>query len=920
MLLLDFAFQHLRRHWRLNTAALLGLTLAAALLASLPIYAAAISARELNQSLDAANHAERSLLLTGDRYTFNNDVDKRLRENLGALFKDRLEVRQSVLEADPLPPDSQIGDAPLAITSLRAYSFDKLSTMVRVLDGQFPDPIRLSDFDDPLRPPPVPAIIGAHAADAAGVKIGDRLMGSDGFHGYDLDIVGIAEPLDPQDDLWGGDLSPFELEVDAANPNQDAITLPLIVASGSMRTTSPITFRNIFPHEVLWRIVLNQRLVNPGNAAQVRSILMNIQTQLATEGATVSTGMIQIVADYLAQLSRVRMTLFLLSAQAFAFGLYTLGMLASFILDRSQIELATLSGRGASAWQIVWIFAVENLVLALPAALLLGPGLALAGMHLWGRAAGEMLPPGLPGEAWVLSGIATGLGWLALVLPVFSVARGHTLRWQQMRSRPPQLSTVQRFYLDLLLLGFAGLLWWQLNQSGSFVVRRLGTAQLADPLLLLGPTLLLIATAMLFLRLFPLLLRLVARLFQRLRGLTLPLGLHRLARDPLKPSRVVLLISLTVGLVLFTDIFQRSLTYSQTEMAHYLSGADLRVSLVPGDQQSDQPVPDVNDLTQELATLPGVRVISPVFRRAVRTEDGRTIQSVAVDPATFAQVARYPVGITQLRLPTVMNALQPGTEEVVAAVFSPSALPSQKGIGDESSLNFAGRRLSLGVHGIISNFPTLSGPFVLLSLPDLNAQMDLDALGAQKRGSWEAWLAVDPNQYENLVRHPALTGRILDGAQVRLRAMRSDAQAQGVAGALRLNALALALLSVAAFALVHYFAAQGRIKEFGVLRAMGLTAKQLLNLLITEGVLVTALGLVAGTIIGYGMARVMIPYLSQALSESLAGLTIESIIVDWPAIARLYLLLITLYGAALALLLLVLMRAGIHEALRVGDE
>jgi ABC-type antimicrobial peptide transport system permease subunit len=137
---------------------------------------------------------------------------------------------------------------------------------------------------------------------------------------------------------------------------------------------------------------------------------------------------------------------------------------------------------------------------------------------------------------------------------------------------------------------------------------------------------------------------------------------------------------------------------------------------------------------------------------------------------------------------------------------------------------------------------------------------------------------------------------------------------------LRLNALALALLSVAAFALVHYFAAQGRIKEFGVLRAMGLTAKQLLNLLITEGVLVTALGLVAGTIIGYGMARVMIPYLSQALSESLAGLTIESIIVDWPAIARLYLLLITLYGAALALLLLVLMRAGIHEALRVGDE
>jgi hypothetical protein len=45
----------------------------------------------------------------------------------------------------------------------------------------------------------------------------------------------------------------------------------------------------------------------------------------------------------------------------------------------------------------------------------------------------------------------------------------------------------------------------------------------------------------------------------------------------------------------------------------------------------------------------------------------------------------------------------------------------------------------------------------------------------------------------------------------------------------------------------------------------------------------------------------MIPYLSPALVEPLAGVAIERIVVDWPAIARLYVGLMTLYGSALAL-------------------
>jgi putative ABC transport system permease protein len=903
MSLFSLALRHLRRHWRMNIAVLLGLTLAVALLASLPVYAVAVAARELDQDLQEARPTERNLLISGTRYTFNDELYEQLRASLGEPFQDRLVVRQATLAADPLSPAELKQHK--AVSFLEVNSFDKLSDMVRLVEGRLPDQIRLEEAL-PDRPAPVEAIIGAGAAELTGYGVGDRLTANNAFHR--LDIVGIVEPLDPYDDIWGEDLSAFSIAIDTSDPNVDTVTLPLIIASTSMR--SNFKFVPIFRHSVLWRILLNHKALSVDNAQAFHADLINLQTQLGTRYATISTGLVRILADYLARLSHVRTTLFLLIAQAFVFVLYSLTILTSFVLERSQTELTTLSGRGASAWQITLVFALEYLILAFPAALLLGPVLAGSAMRLWVASSGENVTVMLPRESWLLSGLSAGLAWFALVVPVYPAARRDVPRWQGMRSRPPRLSVAQKLYFDLFLLATGALLYWQLNQSGSFVARRLGDTKLADPLLLVGPSLLLVAVAMVILRLFPYFLQLMAWAFQRLRGLMLPLGFQRLARDPLKPSRVVLLISLASGLILFTNSFGDSLSHSQEEMAHYLAGADLRVSL-------DQPTRLSID---QLTGLPGVLTVASVFRTTVQTESGQPIHLFAVDPSTFDQVARYPASLTDLKFTALMRVIQLDFEPTateVPAVFSYSALPGANKVGDLVLLNLAGQHIPLGVRGSINNFPTLSGSFVIVSLAALEARA---GLGDRLSGTREAWMSIDPAHRQDLIRHPTLNQRILGDTQVELHTLRSDALAQGMSGAFRLNTLTLALLSVAAFMLVSFFAAQGRVLEFGVLRAMGLSLRQLLELLVTEGVLVIALGLVAGTFIGYGMVQIMIPYLSQALSASLAGTTIKEILVDWPAIARMYLLLIACYGLALLLLLLVLLRAGVHQTLRIGDE
>ncbi|MGD2178708.1 MAG: hypothetical protein PVG71_12900, partial [Anaerolineae bacterium] len=436
--MIDLTLRHLTRHWRLNMAVLLCLTLASALLASLSSHGAATAARELKQSLAEARPAERSLLITGNRYTFSEALYESLRGRLGIVLKDRLVIRHVTLLADRQPSPEEI-DQKQTVALLEVYSFNKLSENVDLIEGRLPDQVRLNEASGSLRPPPIEAVIGVRAAEQSGYSVGDRLTATKTFHR--LDIVGVVAPLDVQADVWGEDLSAFAVVTDTTDLKADQLALPLMIAPGSMRSNYPEA--PIFWHDVTWRVTLNHHLISPDQAESLRSGLINFETQSATVRARTDTALIRILAEYLARLSRVRMMLLLLTAQTLIFVLYTLTALASVVVDRSEVELATLSARGASAWQITRVTGLGNLILALAAAVLLGPGLALGGMHLWGNSTGQAVPGGLPAEAWLLSGVAAGLGWVALVLPVFVAARRNATAWQDTRARPPEASAVQ---------------------------------------------------------------------------------------------------------------------------------------------------------------------------------------------------------------------------------------------------------------------------------------------------------------------------------------------------------------------------------------------------------------------------------------------------------------------------------------------
>ena len=131
-----------------------------------------------------------------------------------------------------------------------------------------------------------------------------------------------------------------------------------------------------------------------------------------------------------------------------------------------------------------------------------------------------------------------------------------------------------------------------------------------------------------------------------------------------------------------------------------------------------------------------------------------------------------------------------------------------------------------------------------------------------------------------------------------------------------MGGLLVRLIPFGALALVLalFFAARGC--EFWILRAMGVSPRQWRALWILEGAAVLLLGLATGALLGLGLAWMMIPHFAEILPEFTPG----TVRAGWPAVARAYLVLGAVYGAALAVLWPILGRAQPYRALGTKEE
>ncbi|MYA53327.1 MAG: ABC transporter permease, partial [Dehalococcoidia bacterium] len=435
---------------------------------------------------------------------------------------------------------------------------------------------------DPSRRPTIEVWMSATAARQLGVGPGDTFdlqpFWREDVDPVEITIAGLVAPNDPTEDYWFGNST--RLVVDTTRWP----TYPFIIDERTFVEVLAPYLPSIDGTFETFGFIDSER-VNSRNAERVklnlRALDRAIRAQL--ELSVLDTELADVVAEYQEKLFFTRLPLFALMLLIVGIALYYLVLVATMLVERQAGEIALLKSRGAGLGQIMTVYLIEGSALTV-FAVVLGPLLASGVIRLLGPtppfsdlSQGQLLRVALTPEAFGMAALGAVLALVALLWPAYRASGASMVHYKQSLARPAKQPLFLRYYLDLVLVGVGAFLFYQLRQRGSLVTENLFGDLSADPLLLVSPALFMLMIALVFLRLFPVVLGVASWALRGLSGATILLGLWRMVRSPLHYSRLILLLLLATSVGMFAAGFRATLDRSFEDRAAYEAGAAGRV-------------------------------------------------------------------------------------------------------------------------------------------------------------------------------------------------------------------------------------------------------------------------------------------------------------------------------------------------------
>lgn len=782
---------------------------------------------------------------------------------------------------------------------------------------------------------PVEVMINWRMAEETGIQLGEHYLVEDERRRDEfrqpVEVVGVWRARNANDPYWF--VHPDSLENVLLVPEQ-TYTSRILPQGPRARA------------QTLWYLTLNgDRIRNadvPGLIRRIVQVTRHSDEVLPGVKLPVSPrqGMEQ-------QYERVRLltvSLTVFSLPILALIGYFIIMIAALVVQRQQGEIAVLRSRGASRAEVLGIYLLEGLLLgivALLAGTLLGPYTAT--LMGWTRSFLSFVPRNDVTVSISRDVIRVGMWVIALmiaasVLPALGSSAHTIISYKQNRARTLGRPIWQRLYIDLLLLVPAWYGYYQLKVRGTIsILGRENPAgdPFSNPLLVLAPMLCQIALALVSLRLFPLLMSLVSWLIGRLPGVSALLALRYLTRSSRAYIGPVLLLILTVSLATFTASMAETLDSHLHDQVHYEVGTEVRISDFGQDSQrqttpgapppsaplADEPRWSFLPVTEYLK-LPGVTAATRVTRSSgeARTTDSTDAATVlGIDRLDFPGAAHWRADYADQPLGALMNAL--GANPAGILVSRDYLNEHALGIGDRITieLNDVGDPVEVPfvIAAAVDLFPSVyreDGPFFVANAEYLFEQ-EGDVF------PYEVWLNVVPgttlDQIRAGINSLRLPSIISDDSPNTILVAQERPERQGLYGLLSVGFLGSALLTGLGFLFYALVSFQQRFIELGMLRAIGLSIRQMLVLLIWEQFLVITTGIVLGTAIGVWVSRLFIPFLQVGGEHAQSPPFIVHI--AWDQVQIVYLIFTVLLVLALSIVAVFLVRMKIFQAIKLGE-
>ena len=723
---LRIAVRRLNGNRRLMAAVAIGVILAVALMASTVIYRGALRQLGLQTDLSRVPDAEIDVRVLNSAHGLARGlsdesfatIDRRLRlpsDYISESIKSLTSATFFMTELGETPPDQDPRDRG------RVLYFEGVRDKVELVDGRWP---AAGGAATPDAPPTIEVAIGQRAAEAGGFELGTQRAihpsWQDDTAPITVEVVGIVSPIDYTDRYWGVRRDHFQVPTETTDAF--AFFAPRETLVDTMAGYLPTLRARLEVLAMIDRQAFTSDLAADA-ALRFRGAFEAITKEI--ERTRIETEIVKTLDAYETKEFFSSIPLLVLTLQIVGIVLFYLVLVSTMVVERQSAEVALLKSRGAGLWHIMAISAIEGLLLV-ALGLGLGPlvaqeAIALLGFSpaFEGLTGGARLSVELTGETFIWAGIGAALAFVALLWPAWRSNRATVVHYVRSTSRPQDKPAFQRYYLDLVVVGVGALLFFQLQESGSLVTEDLFGGLDQDPLLLIAPAVFVVAVAVLFLRLFPLLLSAFAWVARQVGGASMQMVLWHLTRAPVQPGRLALLLIMATSLGMFGGTFGATLDRSFDDRAAYESGAALRLADIRSGGASAQM------LEADLADAPGIAAMSQVVRangsytRGVLDVTDATV--LGVDPESFRDVLWYRDDFAVDGIGNLLSRLEAPTVEV-AELSVPAAaryigvwiwLPNSRGALSPTIRvqNAEGRYRDVGLQGLPRGARGFGGAF-----------------------------------------------------------------------------------------------------------------------------------------------------------------------------------------------------------------
>ncbi|MEL6874394.1 MAG: FtsX-like permease family protein [Pseudomonadota bacterium] len=322
-------------------------------------------------------------------------------------------------------------------------------------------------------------------------------------------------------------------------------------------------------------------------------------------------------------------------------------------------------------------------------------------------------------------------------------------------------------------------------------------------------------------------------------NLSLDLALSHIQRSPTQSAIALGGIVASIGLMIAMAVMVSSFRTSVDNWLGSILSADLYASGGFSAVEFD------NTAQQRIKTLPGINHAE--FSRNVTV-------SLAVDRPLVNLIVR-PVADTHYPLALIEEGRTEGIDLPIW-ISEPAARIYDLEIGDMVSLPIGGDRAEAQVVGIWSDYARQFGAIILESSDYTRLTGDTSRTEIAITLSKADEDNVTVEKLKPLLESVAETSlEVSDASSIRALALRLFDRSFAITYGLEAMAILIGMMGVAAT-----FAAQvgSRIKEFGMLRHIGLTRRRIIAMLAWEGFLLGLLGLIAGLAAGFAISQILI--------------------------------------------------------------